>query len=313
VEAQSGFQRVNGLRLYVHRFRDASVLPSGLTLLLLHGYQDAGATWDLVAEHLVRAGHDVIAPDLRGFGQSDAVGGGGYYHFPDYVADVAELVDAVAPRRLGVVGHSMGGTIAALYAGALPHRVERLALLEGLGPLATEPSFAVDRMRAWLSDLRREKPGPRTLSSMTEAIERLVYKHPAVPRDVLAARAKLLTRADHAGQLAWAYDGLHRTTSPTPFSLESFKAFLRLATMPVLVVSGGKTGWHPFDEADRMACLPNARAVEIADAGHMMHWTAPEKLARALGDFFAEPTPSPKPPIAGAATPEAPASSHRKP
>ena len=201
MEAQSGFQRVNGLRLFVHRFRDASVLPSGLTLLLLHGYQDAGATWDLVAEHLVRAGHDVIAPDLRGFGQSDAVGSGGYYHFPDYVADVAELVDAIAPRRLGVVGHSMGGTIAALYAGALPQRVERLALLEGLGPLATEPSFAVDRMRAWLSDLRREKPGPRTLSSMTEAIERLVYKHPAVPRDVLAARAKLLTRADHAGQL----------------------------------------------------------------------------------------------------------------
>ncbi|HVY48995.1 MAG TPA: alpha/beta hydrolase, partial [Minicystis sp.] len=212
MELKTGYQRINGLRLNVHRFRDPAVLPSGLTILLLHGFLDAGATWDLVAEHLVRAGHDVVAPDLRGFGQSDAVGPGGYYHFPDYVADVAELVEALSPRRLAVVGHSMGGTVAALFAGARPERVERLALLEGLGPVATEPAFAVDRMRQWLKDLGGLDRAPRALSSREEAIERLVYRHPRVPRDVLATRARLLTRADDAGRVVWAYDALHRTT-----------------------------------------------------------------------------------------------------
>src|SRR4051812_22002385 len=102
----SGYQRINGLKIYVHRFRDTAAPPSGLTVLLLHGFMDAGSTWGLVAEPLARAGHEVVAPDLRGFGLSDSIGAGGYYHFPDYVADVSELVDVLAPRRLALVGHS---------------------------------------------------------------------------------------------------------------------------------------------------------------------------------------------------------------
>src|SRR5262245_47174457 len=115
VELGSESWLVNGLKLFVHRFRDASAPPSGLTLLLLHGIFDAGSTWDLAAGPLSRAGHDVIAPDLRGFGKSDWIGPGGYYHFPDYVADIAALVDELNPARLGVVGHSLGGNVALLY------------------------------------------------------------------------------------------------------------------------------------------------------------------------------------------------------
>jgi pimeloyl-ACP methyl ester carboxylesterase len=304
----SGFQRVNGLRLFVHRLRDEKVAPSGLTLLLLHGFMDAGATWDLVAPALASAGHDIVAPDLRGFGQSDSVGGGGYYHFPDYVADLAELVDAVAPRRLGIVGHSMGGTIASLYAGAHGARVERLALLEGMGPIATEPAMAIDRMQAWLRGLREVPKQPKQLSSLTEAIERLQLHHPRVPRDVIESRAKLLTRTDDAGRLYWAYDPLHRTTSPTPFQVDVFKAFLARIECPTLVVSGGTAGWHPPDEAARIACLKHAIQVELPTAGHMMHWTEPRALAERLVGFFGMPPVAKKqagPPSSHAGAPSA--------
>ncbi len=284
----SGYQRVNGLRLWVHRFRDASAPPSGLTILLVHGFMDAGSTWDLVAPALARGGNDVVAPDLRGFGQSEFVGAGGYYHFPDYVADLAELVDALAPRRLAVVGHSMGGTIAALYAGAYPERVERLALLEGMGPVATEPRVAVDRMHAWLRTMREVSRVPKPLSSLQEAIERLALHHPRVTREVIESRAKLLTRADETGRLVWAYDPLHRTTAPTPFNGETFKEFLRRIECPTLVVSGGSTGWHPPDEEDRVACLSRAQRVELPNAGHMMHWTEPGALGQRLAKFFGE-------------------------
>ncbi|APR78985.1 Putative hydrolase [Minicystis rosea] len=304
--SSSGFQRVNGLRLCVHRHRDPDAVPSGLTIVLLHGVLDAGVTWDMVAPTLARAGHDVVAPDLRGFGQSDHIGAGGYYHFPDYVADVAELVDALAPRRLAIVGHSMGGTVAALYAGAHPDRVERLALLEGLGPMATEPNVAVDRMQAWLRTLREVPRTPKVLSSLQEAVERLCLHHPRIPRDIIESRAKLLTRTDDTGRLIWAYDPLHRTTSPTPFSLDSFKEFLRRIDCPTLVVGGGPVGWHPPDEAQRIACLKQATTVEIPTAGHMMHWTEPHALAHHLARFFGEPPPAKtRPPVSSAGHPSA--------
>jgi pimeloyl-ACP methyl ester carboxylesterase len=291
VHRRSGYQRVNGLKLFIHRFHDPNAAPSGLTLLLVHGFMDSGATWDFVAEHLSRAGHDIIAPDLRGFGQSDPVGAGGYYHFPDYVADLSELCDTLAPRRLGIIAHSMGGTVATLLAGARPELVERLALLEGMGPVATSPDMAVDRMRVWLKDMREAPRSPRSLTSMQEAIERLVLHHPNVPREVIESRAQHLTRLDDQGRLIWAYDPLHRTTSPTPFNAETFKVFLARIECPTLVVSGGRAGWHPTDEAQRIACLRSVTTFELPKAGHMMHWTAPEPLAACLAAFFNEPPP----------------------
>jgi pimeloyl-ACP methyl ester carboxylesterase len=291
VQSSSGPQSVNGLKLWVHRFRDPGATPSGLTVLLVHGFLDSGATWDLVAPALARAGHDVIAPDLRGFGQSEWIGAGGYYHFPDYVADLSELIDSVAPRRLAMVGHSMGGTVAGLLAGARPDRFERLALLEGMGPVASEPDLAVDRMKAWLRNLREARRTSRPLTTMQEVIERLALHHPRVPREVIESRAELLTRIDNHGQLIWAYDPLHRTTAPTPFNIENFRCFLRRIECPTLVVGGGPRGWHPPDEAERATCLRSVRHVELPDAGHMMHWTAPDALATSLLDFFAEPAP----------------------
>ncbi|WP_234022605.1 alpha/beta fold hydrolase [Sorangium cellulosum] len=282
----SGTWKVNGLDLYVHRFRGEHARPTGLTLLLLHGFLDAGSTWDLVAEPLARAGHDVVAPDLRGFGRSARVPAGGYYHFPDYIADVAALVDALAPERLGVVGHSMGGAVAVYYAGACPGRVERLALLEGMGPPGNGPDVAVARMQAWLRQMKELDRTPRRLSSMRDAIARLVANHPRVPREVLATRAPLLTREEPDGTLAWAYDPMHRTTSPMMFQVEAFTAFLEQITCPTLIVSGGPTGFHPPDEAERVARLARAEHVELPDAGHMMHWSAAEALAERLGEFF---------------------------
>ncbi len=282
--------RGNGLGLRVHRFWDANAKESGLTLLLLHGYMDAGGTWDLVAPHLTSHGHVLYAPDLRGFGESEAVGAGGYYHFVDYVADVDALVRSLVSSegRLGVVGHSMGGTVASLFAGARPELVTRLALLEGLGPPSMPLSTGVDRVRAWLSNLQSFDRTPRQLESMEEAVRRLSANHPRVPREILESRARFLTKHDSEGRLIWSYDPLHRTTSPMPFQVEQFTAFLGRIKCPTLVVGGGKTGYHPEDEADRIAHIQHVEVVEMKDAGHMMHWTEPTVLGEHLARFFGQ-------------------------
>jgi pimeloyl-ACP methyl ester carboxylesterase len=287
VKSSSDHLLPSGMRLHVHRFEPANSASTGLTVLLLHGFLDSGATWDLVAEPLARAGHEVLAPDLRGFGKSDHVGAGGYYHFPDYVGDVAALVDQLNRQRLALVGHSMGGNIACLYAGTMPDRIERLALLEGLGTVHSGPAASLTRMRAWLEDMRKLETRQRPLASFEEATERLARMHPSVPRTMIESRARLLTRMDESGQLRWAHDPLHRTTSPTPFSVEAFKAFLQNIKVPTLYVSGGSIGWRVPDESERLACIPNVTHVDLADAGHMMHWKDPDAVAECLLRFLA--------------------------
>lgn len=282
----SDYLTVNGIQLCVHRFRDEAAPASGLLVLLLHGFLDAGTSWDRVAARLAAAGHEVVAPDLRGFGQSAWVGAGGYYHFPDYVADVAALVDALSPARLALVAHSMGGSIGVYYTGTFPERVERLAILEGLGPPHNEPEIMVSRMATWLRDLRRVDRTPRPLGSLDDAIARLAAYHPRVPREVLAVRAAQLTRVDAEGRRTWAYDPLHRTMAPTPFSATAFQEFLRRITCPTLLVSGGPLGWHVADADARAACLQRVTRFELPDAGHMMHWTEPDALGARLAEFF---------------------------
>lgn len=203
--------RANGLDLALHRFEGSA--PNGKSVLMLHGFLDAAATWDHVAEPLALAGYEVLAPDLRGFGQSARVGDGGYYHFPDYVADVDDLVRGLDRPWLAVVGHSMGGTVASLFTGTRPERVKKLVIMEGVGAMSEPPELAVDRMRRWLADRARMSRVPRPIGSMEEAVTRLAAVHPRVDRAVLASRAERLVRRTE-GSIQWAWDPLHRTTSP---------------------------------------------------------------------------------------------------
>jgi pimeloyl-ACP methyl ester carboxylesterase len=271
------------LELHVHRFICEDVLAQGLTALLLHGFLDSGASWDDVAAPLARAGIAVYAPDLRGFGASDRVDRGGYYHFPDYVADVAQLITQIAPKRLLLVGHSMGGTVACLYAAARPDRVDRLVLLEGLGPPAMGSDAALYRLRQWLTDLdsrRDHKPMTRE-----EAVRRLALNHPRVPHEILERRAEQLTVAAADGARIWAHDPLHRTTSPIPFNAAAFREMLRAIRCPTLFIGGGDDGFHPVDESERLAAIAGARRVDLPGAGHMMHWTEAQTVAKAILEF----------------------------
>jgi pimeloyl-ACP methyl ester carboxylesterase len=258
------------------------------TALLLHGYMDAAKTWDLVAPLLAAAGLRVLAPDLRGYGDGARAPAGGYYHFPDYVFDVADLVDALVPAGLPlyVVGHSMGGTVATLYAGAFPERPARMVLLEGAGPPDGDHDHGPDRMRRWIEDVRAVRGrGERTMATHEEALRRLAGNHPRVPPEVLQTRFDALARELPSGRVAWKVDPVHQTRSPHAFFAASWMAFARRVVCPVLSISGGPLGWHPPDEEERLACFASLQRAEIADAGHMMHWTRPEELARLLLGF----------------------------
>jgi pimeloyl-ACP methyl ester carboxylesterase len=266
------------------------------TALLLHGYMDAAGTFDLLAPSLVLAGLRVLAPDMRGFGAGPQAPRGSYYHFPDYIADVAAIVREAVPAGapLFVVGHSMGGTVASLFTGTFPERVTRLALLEGSGPPDNPFNVAPARMRRWIDQVTdlsargggTDAPQSRPTLTLEEARCRLLANHTRIDRAVLETRLHHLLQEVSPGRFVFAFDPLHKTVAPMPFFAAAYREFASAVTCPVLSVSGGPDGFHTPDEAERLAAFARLTEEELPTAGHMMHWTQPDALGEILTRFW---------------------------
>ena len=102
---QEQFLQINGLRICV------ASLGSGPAIVISHGWLDHAGSWMQVAQQLASAGFRVIVPDQRGHGRSEHVPQSSHYHFPDYVADLALLLNVMQLKEYSLIGHSMGGTV----------------------------------------------------------------------------------------------------------------------------------------------------------------------------------------------------------
>ena len=252
---------------------------AGTPVVVLHGFLDQGAAWDRVARGL---GRRVVAPDQRGHGRSDHVGAGGWYHFWDYVGDVDALVEHLG-GRVDLVGHSMGGTVAALFAGTRPAAVRRLVLVDGLGPPDTTEQ-AVERARQFL-DHRRHAPVHGALADLAEASHRIRSFNGVDDADALALAERITER--HSEGLRWTWDALERARTPSPFDADLFVKFLAEIRAPVLSVVGGRSPFVIADWERRAAAIPDLRREVIADAGHLLHHEAPAALTAAIREFLA--------------------------
>jgi pimeloyl-ACP methyl ester carboxylesterase len=254
-------------------------------VLLLHGFLEHARAWDLVAPRLAAAGFHALALDWRGHGDTDWIGAGGYYHFPDYAADLAGIVRALG-RRVALVGHSMGAGGAVLYAGTEPERVTALACVDALGPPDTDPSDAPRRYAAWLADLDKVATRERAPTTLAEATARLAERFPRFGPEVAAHMARHGTR-EVDGARVWKFDPLHQTTAPTPYYVAQARHFWARIACPVLYVAGGDT---PFrldadTEATRLETL-RAERIVLPGVAHHPHLEAPERLAEVLIDFL---------------------------
>jgi pimeloyl-ACP methyl ester carboxylesterase len=260
------------------------------TVVLIHGFLDLARGWQAMVDAGLAGRFHIVAPDMRGHGDSDRVGAGGYYYFMDYLADLHELVGQLGRTRVSLVGHSMGGAIAGYYTGTYPRRIHRLALLEGMGPPASPPMSAPERVARWIEDCRRARTRPsHTYASHAEAAARLRAGDPLLDEDLALALAQHGTEPTGDGRLRFKHDPLHLTRGPYPFLLEQSQALWRNITCPVLLVEATES-WLPSqipDLPERYACLAHARRVVIDRAGHMMQRHQPARLATTLRDFLA--------------------------
>jgi len=258
-------------------------------IVLLHGWMDVSASFQFLVDAL-EGDWDVYAPDWRGYGLSDW-GRSDCYWFPDYIGDLDALLAAFhADAPVNLVGHSLGGNVAAIYAGVRPERIARLVNLEGFGLAASTPDRAPGRYRRWLDELR-EPPGLRPYPDFAALADRMQKGNPRLTR----ARAEFLAehwgRRRDDGTVELRGDPAHKIINPMLYQYEEVRACWNEVKAPVLWVDTSDTRLlrrakiTEEDHAARRAAFAQLRYVTVSDAGHMLHHDQPEAVARLIEAF----------------------------
>jgi pimeloyl-ACP methyl ester carboxylesterase len=248
---------------------------SAPALLLIHGGRDHCRNWDWVAERLANRYH-IIAPDLRGHGDSEWASGS--YSETNFVYDIAQLVHQKNMSPVTIIGHSLGGSIGLLYSGLFPETVRKVIAIEGLGPspdmLKRLRENSIDRrMRSWI-EMRRESAGrvPRKYPTLEDAVTRMKDEN----KHLDDAQARHLTVhgavQNEDGTWSWKFDNAVRLGSgPGALPPEDQHAIWSCITAPVLLVRGTES-WASDPVIDgRIQHFSDARLVNIEHAGHWSH------------------------------------------
>ncbi len=249
---------------------------SGPVLVLLHGAGDQASAWSLVAPKLL-PGRTLVVPDLAGHGASAPEAGP--ISVPTLLSGLSAVVDAAAPQgKVTIVGNSLGGWLACLWAKEHPGRVERLVLVNG-GPL----KHAAEGITLL----------PKDRAEARAAVEKL--------RDPGSIRVPDFVLDDVVRQAA---TGPLARLAETSGEMERFVLDGRLGELdvPVDLLWGASDQLLPLSYAERMRSeLPRARVTELPRCGHVPQQECPAAFAAALGKLLDGP-----PPEKAAAVPEAP-------
>jgi pimeloyl-ACP methyl ester carboxylesterase len=245
------------------------------------------ASFQFVVDELASSWH-VLAPDWRGFGLTDS-GPADSYWFPDYLADLDFLIDAIAREPIALLGHSMGGNVAMLYAGVRPQRVRALMNLEGFGMRDAAPGEAPGRYARWIDELK-EPPRLRDYATLADVAARLRQNNPRLTPARAAFLAGHWSRRLESGRYELAADPAHRIVNPVGYRSAEAAACWASIACPVLWVEGDDSRAVAYaggadETARRRALVPALQLLRIADAGHMLHHDQPARLAAAIESF----------------------------
>ena len=199
------------------------------------------------------------------------------------------MLQALGAPRGALIGLSMVGTISWLYAGTFPERIQKLVLIEGIGPPGMEFSDAPGRMRSWISEVhQRGRSHFRRYKNVEAGARQLQQTNPRLTETAALELARAGMKPDGSGKWVWKFDPLHRTAAPQPFYAAQALEFLRRITCPVLIVEGAQSHQRRrTDKQQRYNAISRRERIVLEDAGHMVHQDNPKELAQAIAAFFA--------------------------
>lgn len=273
---QSRFAEANGVRLHYR------IAGQGDPVVLLHGYTQDSRMWLPLMAELART-HTVIAPDLRGFGQSAAPAQG--YTKAELAQDVHALLRSLGHRRVRIVGHDIGLMVAYAYAAQNPSEVDRIVLMDAFLP------GVGDWKNVWLlRDLWHFHFYGEVPLALVKGRERTYFEH--FWNDFAADRTHSLPERDRRRYArAYAQPGHMRAGFEVFRAFEQdakdFAAFAQTPlAMPMLVMTGEKASGEFLIQQGRLVAT-NVEGVVIRGSGHWLMEEAPEQVIPRLVDFLA--------------------------
>jgi len=253
----------------------------GAPVILMHGYAQNSHMWQPLMRELAKT-HRVVAPDLRGFGDTTKAESG--YDKKSMAQDVHALAQSLGIKKTGVVGHDIGLMVAYAYAAQYPEEVDRIALLDAFIPGVGDTTNLF-----LLKDLWHFHFYGKTPLALVSGRERIYFEH--FWNDFAADGTKSVSEADRQ-----FYTKKYAQPGAMKAGMEVFRAFDQDAkdnavfaktklTMPMLVLGGEKSGGDFLITQGKMVA-DNVEGVIVTGSGHWLVDEAPGQVIPKLTAFF---------------------------
>jgi pimeloyl-ACP methyl ester carboxylesterase len=283
-EPADRFYESQGLRLHYVDWGNAEAPP----LMLVHGGLDHCRSWDAIARELQPHFH-VMAPDLRGHGDSEWARGSSY-SLTDNVYDLTRLMRFAALQDAAIVGHSMGGMVALAYAGTYPERVSRLVVLDGAFLSRPQSAPISEQMTRWISQLDRiAEHRESTFRTVEEAAQRLSARNKRLTAALALHLATHGVRKGDDGLYRWKFDHHQRARAPYRLSSDDYAALWSRITCPTLLMWGDESFLPDPEVAGLFAHFKAAEIEKVVGAGHWLHHDRLDLVLASLRRFLGAP------------------------
>jgi len=262
--------------------------PADPPIVALHGWLDNAGSFSTIAPLLARE-HYVVAVDLRGHGRSSHIPAGAWYHYVDYFDDLRAVLDYFGWAKATLFGHSLGGTLASLFAASHPERVKTLLLVEALGPLTVAPEDTLAQLRRGLDERAAfaNRRALRVFGDLEAAIE---------ARAMASGFSSEISRAlvergvqEVEGGYVWSSDPRLTLTSAQRYSEAQVLAMLGGIRAPtLLILAEPATSYLPDAMMrERAAQIADIEVVRVA-GHHHVHLESPQAVFEIVERFIAE-------------------------
>ncbi|MAT83071.1 MAG: alpha/beta hydrolase [Gammaproteobacteria bacterium] len=256
-------------------------------MLLVHGVQDHCRSWDWFAEAFCDRFH-VVAPDLRGHGDSEWVRGSSYHHL-DYVYDLDQLVRQRGLAPSVVVSHSMGGTLASILAGVYPDAVTALVIIEGVGlwPGWNGGGDPAARIDEWIRTTRSLASRlPRRYATLEEAYSRMQQANDHLSPEQARHLTVHGSHRNEDGTYSWKFDNYTHAWPAYRMPVDDLTALWSRITCPVLIINGGDGFPHRIGQDGTLDHFADAEVIDVPGAGHWAHHDEPDAVIEHVEAFL---------------------------